>query len=64
MLVKRIQPRRTMVRLEVVGILVRILLLHRLEAGNIEVWQVLAVLARSEREAIVFCHDDTAAIKD
>lgn len=46
MLVQRIQPRRNVLRLEGMGILVGILRLHRRKTRDAEVWQVLAVLAR------------------
>lgn len=46
MLVQRIQPRRNVLCLESMGILVGILRLHRRETGDAEVWQVLSVLAR------------------
>lgn len=56
MLVQSKQPRRSVIFLEIVHVFVCILLLHCLETGYIEVWEMFAVLSRSKRDAIMLCH--------
>lgn len=52
MLVQGIQPWRIMFRLEVMGVLMRILLLHNLEAGHIELGDVLAIVAGAKGKVL------------
>lgn len=44
--VQRMQPGRHPLRLEIIGILVRILIAHCLEPRQVQVWQILPIFAR------------------